>query len=904
MKFVDNHQKRIIGVCLAFLWISVLAACAQVAGPIDSHPASIRVVMDNNYPPYIFLNDQGFPSGILVDQWKLWETKTGVKVIISAVPWADALSRMEAGKYDVIDTIFYTKERAKIYDFSAAYARIDVPIFFRNKISGLATANDLKGFRVAVKTGDSDAKYLEDAGVANLVYYSSYEGIMQAVQRGDENIFVIDQPPGLYLLYKYGLQKQFNTSEPLFSGAFHRAVKKGDSALFHLVKNGFDKISAEEYKAIENHWLGVGPTSEWQKYLLNVGMIGLFAVFVILLLFIFNRVLQNRVRQRTQELEQALLGLKNSENKYRTIFNATSEAIFVLSQPGGEILHVNEAMLHMYGYESEEQVQAMDIGYTYSDIRPYTKADAEERILKTLAEGPQVFEWLSRRRNGETFWSEVSLQSSDIDGEKQILVVVRDITARKQAEEQNQRLINMLPSGVIVHSQGRIMFVNRAGSQFFGATLPEQLVGASLLERIHPDFHGQVQERIQRLLDRDGEVEQLEEKLIRLDGSGFDAEVATIALSYAGQASVLSVFNDITRRKRHEYEVEVITTLSAVLRTAPTRAEMLPEIVKQLVGLLHCDAASIEIIDPITGEAVVEASQGVWSSLQGTRQKQGTGMNAIVSATLRPYHAINMEIEPDLAYPDWAYTEIKNSVGVPLLAQEKLIGYIWIGRKTAIVDYEIRLLSAIADISANAIHRVTLYEQTEKDAAALALAYDTTLEGWARALELRDQETEGHTRRVVETTLQLALALGIPKNQMEHVRRGALLHDIGKMGIPDSVLLKPGTLNDREWEIMHRHPEYAYNLLSPISYLRPALDIPFCHHEKWNGSGYPRGLKGSEIPMTARIFAIVDVWDALTNDRPYRSAWTRKKTYEYIRQQVGYHFDPEVAEVFFKMIVP
>ncbi len=180
----------------------------------------------------------------------------------------------------------------------------------------------------------------------------------------------------------------------------------------------------------------------------------------------------------------------------------------------------------------------------------------------------------------------------------------------------------------------------------------------------------------------------------------------------------------------------------------------------------------------------------------------------------------------------------------------------------------------------------------------LERAYDATLEGWSKALSLRDQETELHTARVVEVTIELARVLGVPDDQILNVRRGALLHDIGKMGIPDSVLLKPGPLTDYEWEIMRLHPSYAHQMLSPIEYLRPALEIPLCHHEKWDGTGYPRGLKGEEIPLSARIFAVVDVWDALSFNRPYRPAWPPEQVFEYIQAQAGSHFDPQVVAAF------
>jgi putative nucleotidyltransferase with HDIG domain len=239
---------------------------------------------------------------------------------------------------------------------------------------------------------------------------------------------------------------------------------------------------------------------------------------------------------------------------------------------------------------------------------------------------------------------------------------------------------------------------------------------------------------------------------------------------------------------------------------------------------------------------------------------------------------------------------------VPLVVQDQVIGFLWMGGKKEIAESEFHLLTAVAVIAANAIHRSTLHERTLMHAVNLSQAYDSTLEGWAHALELRDQETEGHARKVVQKTIELARKMGMSENELEHVRRGALLHDIGKMGIPDSVLLKPGTLNEREWEIMRRHPEYAYNLMQPIEYLHPALDIPYCHHEKWDGSGYTRQLKGEDIPLVARIFAIVDVWDALLSDRPYRKAWGKKQAFDYIREQAGKHFDPDVVKVFLEMM--
>lgn len=184
----------------------------------------------------------------------------------------------------------------------------------------------------------------------------------------------------------------------------------------------------------------------------------------------------------------------------------------------------------------------------------------------------------------------------------------------------------------------------------------------------------------------------------------------------------------------------------------------------------------------------------------------------------------------------------------------------------------------------------------------LLSAYDATIEGWSRAMDLRDKETEGHTLRVTELSVKLARNMGINEGELLFIRRGALLHDIGKLGVPDSILHKTSSLTDEEWKVMRQHPQFAYDMLYPIEYLRPALDIPYCHHEKFDGSGYPRGLKGEQIPLSARIFAIVDVWDAIPSDRPYRPAWDKEQALEYIKSESGKHFDPKVVEAFLKMM--
>ncbi|GAP05331.1 protein containing PAS domain S-box [Anaerolinea thermolimosa] len=248
--------------------------------------------------------------------------------------------------------------------------------------------------------------------------------------------------------------------------------------------------------------------------------------------------------------------------------------------------------------------------------------------------------------------------------------------------------------------------------------------------------------------------------------------------------------------------------------------------------------------------------------------------------------------------------EKTSNVLVPMVARGRVIGFLYILSLVTerFSTEEMDLLSLVGSTAATAIENAELYHGLQRTNRELLEAYDSTIEGWSRALDLRDRETESHTQRVTELTLRVARRFGFSEEQLGHIRRGALLHDIGKMGVPDRILHKPEPLTPEEWMVMRMHPVYAYEMLSPIAYLRPALSIPYCHHEWWNGAGYPRGLKGEEIPLEARIFAVVDVYDALTSSRPYRPAWPRTQALRHILAETGTHFDPRVVEEFMRVV--
>ncbi|WP_162787604.1 GAF domain-containing protein [Anaerolinea thermolimosa] len=327
---------------------------------------------------------------------------------------------------------------------------------------------------------------------------------------------------------------------------------------------------------------------------------------------------------------------------------------------------------------------------------------------------------------------------------------------------------------------------------------------------------------------------------------------------------------------------------------------------EQVTRHLGVDAADILQWDPHSRRYTFKAGRNMSASLRERLLSDwGVDYAAQVASERQIIHIdfLNAEppespMNPGLTKRFWAY------IGIPIIAKGEVTAIWEIFNHTPFTKEPSwwNFMETLAGQAAIAIDNAIMFENIQQSNQALNSAYEKTIEGWSHALDLRDKETEGHTLRVTELTLEVARAMGIGEEQLLHIRRGALLHDIGKMGVPDSILLKPGQLSAEEREIMRKHPTFAYEMLFPIEYLRPALEIPYCHHEKWDGTGYPRGLRGEEIPLAARIFSVIDVYDALTSDRPYRKAWTREKTLEYIRKQAGKHFDPEVVHFFLELI--
>ncbi len=379
-------------------------------------------------------------------------------------------------------------------------------------------------------------------------------------------------------------------------------------------------------------------------------------------------------------------------------------------------------------------------------------------------------------------------------------------------------------------------------------------------------------------------------------GSRFGYVVSDITERRFAEKKIRSQFRKLAALR----DIDMAITSSLDLRVS------IKIILQEVISQLFVDAADMLILDHHTLLLEYIGGQGFRTdALKHSRLRLGEGLAGRAAMEKNILHIADLSAEKNgfRRAPLLAGEGFVEYFAVPLISKGHVMGVLEIFHRSPInQDQEwMDFLQALGTQAAIAIDNAEMFTDLERSNTELTLAYDTTLEGWSRALDYRDKETEGHSRRVTDMTLKLAQSIGMNSEDILHARRGALLHDIGKLGVPDSILLKPGRLTDEEMAVMRKHPVIAYELLSPIAFLRKSIDIPYCHHEKWDGTGYPRKLRGEQIPLAARIFAIVDVYDALCSDRPYRLAWPKEKALEYIRGQAGSHFDPEIADKFLKM---
>lgn len=353
---------------------------------------------------------------------------------------------------------------------------------------------------------------------------------------------------------------------------------------------------------------------------------------------------------------------------------------------------------------------------------------------------------------------------------------------------------------------------------------------------------------------------------------------------------------------KHQRQVVAFVGVGSAINSSLGLKQVLEEVMDTLIGLTNAERGFLMLREP-DGRMNVRIARGM--AQVDLNEDAFAISKTVINRVLETGEAVlttNAQSDPRFnEQVSIAAYRLLSVLCVPLKIKDRLIGVIYVDNRLhsgIFRDEDRGLISAFANQAAVAIDNARLFDDLQASNAELQIAYEATLEGWVRALDLRDKETEGHTKRVMSLTERLAKKLGMDGESLIHISRGALLHDIGKMAIPDGILLKPGALTPEERGFIQQHPIYAFEMLRPIKFLHRALEIPYCHHEKWDGTGYPRGLKGEEIPFSARIFAVVDVWDALIFDRPYRKGLPPVEVAKSIRELSGSHFDPQVVDAF------
>ena len=606
------------------------------------------------------------------------------------------------------------------------------------------------------------------------------------------------------------------------------------------------------------------------------------------------------------------------------ILEHAAQAIIAINE-NQEIILFNLAAEKMFGYLAGEILERpLDIL-----IPDRVAAIHREHILNFAASATssrpieQQQELVAKRKDGSEFPVEIGFSKLEFDGSVIFTATIVDATERKREEQAVRHMQELLqaltenaPEGVaLIDRDGHGKLITPAGWRMFGFSRGEGSA-IDLAEFVHPEDLPAVFSAISNLVGDPTVRPTLCFRLYQKEGAWLWIEGTFINLLNIKSIEAIAIyFRDITDRKQNELKIKVQLERFEALRevdhliasTFDLRSS-LDKLLGIAIKVLAVDAADVLLLDPVEYALQYRIGAGFHTSaIQNAHVRLGKSLAGKVAMERRMVRIQNLALDdkdPFLS-DDLKEEGFEIYTGAPLIVKGKVIGVLeTFDRSVTARDQDwFSFFDLLAGQAAIMIEHARLFNELQFTNVELVMAYDKTIEGWSHAVDLRDKDTEGHSRRVAEWTLRLASSIGFADEDLIHIRRGALLHDIGKIGIPDEVLLKPGPLNEEEWGKMRQHPQFAYDMLAPITYLRKAIDIPYCHHERFDGTGYPRGLKGEEIPLAARIFAVVDMWDALTSDRPYRKAWPHEKALAYIRDQAGKQLDPIVVELFLKEIM-
>jgi PAS domain S-box-containing protein len=625
--------------------------------------------------------------------------------------------------------------------------------------------------------------------------------------------------------------------------------------------------------------------------------------------------------------KQAEDALRESESLYRLAIETAGAVPYreVYPQEDSVLVEyqfIGEGIRQITGYGPEEFTATLWEEMTLEmhpleDLAGYTVEEAIQRVRS----GKNPFwkcDFKIRARDGSVRWVfEAAVELRDEHGLSHGSIgLYQDITERKLAEERLRESENKLRALfaamtdiiIVLDADGRYLEIAPTDPTNLYRTAAE-LLGRTVTEIFPPNLAVFFLDHIRETLETGKLISAEYSLLIDNQVRWFSASVSPLTPN-----SVIWVAHDITHLKQVEEKIqrqlEHLATLSMIDRVITSSFDLrsnLDTILTYAMRQLGADAASILLLDPDSLMLSYNAWRGFHTNfVEGVQVRLGESCAGQAAMEHRIIQVANLKdkLEDPLLQALWRKERFTSYCNVPLLVKGKALGVLEVFHRAPFhPDQEwLDFLNTLAGQTAIAIDNSQLFDGLQRSNFNLMMAYDATIEGWSRAMDLRDRETEGHTQRVTELTLKLARTMNVDEAKLIHIHRGALLHDIGKLGVPDSILFKPGKLTKKEMEIMRRHPIYAHEMLNSITYLRPAIDIPYCHHEKWDGTGYPRGLKGEEIPLAARLFAVVDVWDALCSTRYYRAAWPARKTRQYLLNQSGKHFDPRLVDAFLDLI--
>lgn len=629
------------------------------------------------------------------------------------------------------------------------------------------------------------------------------------------------------------------------------------------------------------------------------------------------------------ERKQAEQALRESERKISTLIgNLPGIAYRCQNDSDWTMEFISEGCKELTGYSSSELLGNATVSYgqlVYEEDR--------DRIWDTVQAGLQAhepfqMEYRIHSRTGEEryVWERGRAVYDETGNAQSLEGFIMDITARKTSEERlqmsEQRFSKAFKASPIMIAISRLddaalLEVNQTFEELTGYTR-EEAIGKSTLE-LGIWEHVQDRERLIGALVGAGEIRNHEVQFRTKYGTLLTGLVSADLIELDGEKCLLATIQDITERKIAEASIlrlnRLYATISQINQTIVherDKASLLRKICSVAIEQGQFRMAWVGLLDKATGlvepAAFAGEELGYLAGLAINYEDPSLQESPVNTAIREGRCIVCQDIEKDPGTIYWRDAALKrgyrSTAVVPLRELGSVVGILAV--YSAVVEgfnaEDEQLLEQIGWDVSFALDSISAEQQRQIAEQNLAIAYDTTLEGWSRALELRDKETEGHSRRVTESTLIVAGAMGFSEAELLDLRYGSLLHDIGKMAIPDEILRKNGPLTPEERLLVQNHPTTAYELLKMIPYLERALEIPYCHHEKWDGSGYPRGLSGEAIPLSARIFAVVDVWDALSSDRPYRQGWPQQKVVEYLRSESGKHFDPQVVEVFLQLL--